>query len=170
MNSNSTDYQNFLSNHRDLSFKQSMIKFRSAGGHIGSANANKVYNAVKPNKQLSQRMQSVSRSRNKTDIRVVTFGKQTEYDLLTNHKRKISKKSLMEYIKAKRTFKNFKKPLFRYYFVAIISYNNEHTANFFGMQDLSEIGLVKTQLEISGNRGLNDSGYNIYDMKKGDYL
>ncbi len=166
MNNNSTDYQNFLSNHRDLSFNKSMKEFRKFGGHIGSNSASQVYRNSE-NKIIHTK--KVKELRPKREVKLkVKIQEIHAYDYQTD-RLKLRSRYRNHFEKMLNDMQKFKIPLFNYYFAVAIQYNGDTNVNIFGLQSFAEIRIIK-QLIDNSERGTMNSEFNIYSVKKREYI
>ena len=158
---NQIDYQNFLRNNKHLNFRKSMKEFRKFGGHIGSNLASQIYrNSENKTKYISKPQREVKLKTKFNEIHA--------YDYQTD-KLKLRSRYRNHFEKMLNDMQKFKIPLFNYYFTVAIQYNGNTNVNIFGLQSFSEIRIIK-QLIDNSERGTMNSDFNIYSVKKREYI
>ena len=163
---NQIDYQNFLRANKNLSFNKSMKEFRKFGGHIGSNSASQVYRNSE-NKIIHTK--KVKELRPKREVKLkVKIQEIHAYDYQTD-RLKLRSRYRNHFEKMLNDMQKFKIPLFNYYFAVAIQYNGDININIFGLQSFAEIRIIK-QLIDNSERGTMNSEFNIYSVKKREYL
>ena len=164
---NQIDYQNFLRANKNLSFNKSMKEFRKFGGHIGSNSASQVYrNSENKIIHTTKKIKVLKPEREiKLKIKIQEIH---AYDYQTD-RLKLRSRYRNHFEKMLNDMQKFKIPLFNYYFAVAIQYNGDTNVNIFGLQSFAEIRIIK-QLIDNSERGTMNSEFNIYSVKKREYL
>ena len=158
---NQIDYQNFLRANRHLDFRKSMKEFRKFGGHIGSNSASQIY------RNSENKTTHIKISKREVKLKP-KYQEIHAYDYQTN-KLRLKSRYRNHFEKMLNNMQRFKIPLFNYYFAVAIQYNGDTNVNIFGMQSFAEIRIIK-QLIDNSERGTMNSEFNIYSVKKREYL
>ena len=163
---NQIDYKNFLRANKNLSFNKSMKEFRANGGHIGSNSASQVYRNSE-NKIIHTK--KVKDLKPKREVKLkVKIQEIHAYDYQTNIF-KLRSRYRNHFEKMLNDMQRFKFPLFNFYFAVAIQYNGDTNINIFGLQSFAEIRIIK-QLIDNSERGTMNSEFNIYSVKKREYI
>ena len=143
-----------MRNNTFSSSRKALKEYRQLGYKIGNEKGFAIFRQFK-NEPINERKQKASRSR--------------KYVLIRNYKGEIKKTSRKLFVNFRNRLRNFQHKLFNYYFICLVEYDGEVTANLSGFNNPNELGLIKAEF-LRRHRGIEKFEYGVFSVSDNDFV